>query len=191
MNKMFKLMFASAFLAASSLSHAVMIEFSPTDQTVDLGDSVSVDLIASDLASEDLGAFQFDMLFDDGILDLTSVTFGTGPSTDVGGFSPVQESSAGSGSVFLKELSTSLDLSAQADSFVLATLEFATDAVGIADLSFDNLIFSDLGGSALDFEAFTGTIEVVGSTNVPEPSSLAIMLLGTAGLFWSRRTLKS
>ena len=56
---------------------AITIGFSPASQTVEVGDTVLVDVVISDLAGEIVSAYDLDVTYDASILSATDVTFGT------------------------------------------------------------------------------------------------------------------
>lgn len=176
-----KSLVASSMLLAciSPLSQAVTIGFTPSTQTVELGDNAWVDLVISDFASdESLGDFDIDLSFDASILSLDSVVFG-----DQLGVSWQDSFDFGGGSFNIYELSfedaATLE-SDQADSFTLASFSFNTLSTGISDLFVDWVwALGDQYGDPLDYELASGSIEVIDrKVDVPEPGTL--FLLGPA-----------
>ena len=165
--------------SVSTVSQALMIDITPNFQSVFVGESVSVDIVASDVSNAGgLGDFDFDLSFDDSILNFDSVTFGTGL-----GFG-LQDSSALGGSLNINEVSFESEaylLANQADSFILATINFTASAIGLSDVAFDSIwALGDAGGNAIDpFNTSNASIEVLQrSASVPEPSALALLSLG-------------
>lgn len=118
---------------------AQTLTVTPSAQTVDVGDAVSVDLRISGLgdgAAPSVGVFDIDFTFDPSLLSFSTVSYGTG--LDVLGLGSLQATTPGAGTVNLFELSfdTADDLNAfQSDSFTLATLTFNTLAFGASQLT--------------------------------------------------------
>jgi hypothetical protein len=178
--KHMKTLTAAALLLGSGLSTAVELSIAPPSSSLQQGDSVSVDLIASGLgnfASDSLGAFFTEILFDDTILDFLSASYGPflGDPAD-----PIETSiltTAGVGSVGLDEFSFLLDFeldALQPDTFTLATLTFSGQALGTSALSFGTVDLSDAVGNTLVPTALnTGSIQV---TAAPIPATAALML---------------
>jgi hypothetical protein len=172
-------------------SHAVLIGFQPSDQTVFLGDSVSVDLVISGFdASQSLGDYDLNLSFDSSILNLSSVIFGNELGTSL-----QDTSNAGTGTLNLNELSwesaTTLE-NDQADSFTLATLTFDTLSLGLSKLDISSVFaLGDQYGSWLDFSLASGSIEVIENlVNVPEPGAVALFSFGLISLTALRRRIK-
>ncbi|RNC65601.1 MAG: hypothetical protein ED859_17430 [Desulfuromonadales bacterium] len=64
-------------LLAAVPAMAITIGFQPAAQTVGLGNSVSVDIVASLGSNEIVAAYDLDLSYDSTILSATNVTFGT------------------------------------------------------------------------------------------------------------------
>lgn len=167
---------------------AASIVFSPSSTSVDVGDTVMVDLIVTGLgdgAAPSLSTFDLDVLFDPLLLSVATVTFGDpilGDQLDLGAGS-ITLPTLGTGVINLFALSFAspalLD-SDQADTFVLAALAFSGLGNGISALSLSVNAFGDSFGDPLAVSTGVGGIEV-GATVVPEPSSLLLLLLGGIG----------
>lgn len=174
-----------AILAYAS-AQAAVLSVLPSSQTVNSGDTLSVDLRMSDLGdgtSPSIGVFDIDLLFDPLLLSFGSATYGTG--LDVLGLGSLQIATLGVGSVNLFELSfdTIDDLNTlQPAAFTLATLTFTALADGTSVLTLFVNALGDAEGSSLPATLQNGSV-TVGSpppTPVPEPESYALLL---AGLF--------
>ena len=160
-------------LAGAGAAHAtILLSFNPSAQTVLLPNTVSVDLVVSGLGggvSPALGGFQFNILYNPGIVHATDATFGLDLG-DPGAFEALTSSDVSSpGAASLSEISllTSSDLVAgEPASFVLATLDFQTVGGGTTPLSFDSVVLSDESGNILSFNASPGSITVL----TPEPA---------------------
>ena len=173
----------TALLLSSSLSAAVELSILPSAVTVQQGNSVSVDLVASDLGSfsaPSLGAFLVEIAFDDAILDFDSLVYGGflgNPSN------PLETSivtTTGVGFVSLDEFSFLFDFeldALQPDSFTLATLTFSGQAVGASALSIGTVDLSDAVGNTLTPTALNaGSIQVTSANEVPVPATATLIL---------------
>lgn len=173
----------AALLLSSNISAAVELSILPSAVTVQQGNSVSVDLVASDLGSfsaPSLGAFLAEIIFDDAILNFDSVVYGgfLGNPGD-----PVETSivtTTGVGLVSLDEFSLLLDFeldALQPDSFTLATLTFSGQGLGISALSIGTVDLSDAMGNTLTPTALNaGSIQVTSANGIPVPATAALIL---------------
>ena len=197
MKKKLTLMWLLGCLAVFALKHAhagflVNLDFDPNAQNVNLGDNVFVDLTVSGLSnggSPSLGAFDFDVLFDDSILSFTTATFGNslGDPNPAAFEAVTNVDTSVAGAIGLDETSLLFDLSFQADAFVLATLEFATLATGTSALTYANEVLSDENGSVLSNNTSTGSV-TVNRAVVSAPDTLSLMgAFLLLGLLFSKR----
>lgn len=177
-----------AFSIQSTQVQAALISFDPSSQSVELGDSVSVDLRISDLGDDSLGAFDIDIAFDDSILDFQSFTFGTG--LDVSGLGSVNGFAVAGGDINIFEISldSPSDLNTfQPNDFVLGSFTFDTLSIGTSTLDLTINALSDEFGFLLEAGAASGSIKVA-AASVPAPAALWLFGTGLIGLIgFSRR----
>ncbi len=185
----------SSFLLITSQSAfaVVILNFTPTAQTVLLSGQASVDITASNLQNEYIGAFDFDVNWDNSILSLASVSFGSALG---GGLLSFQNESTNNGlgistlaeASFLSDLTS---LQTGTTDIILATLVFDTLSVGQSILNLTGNIpgggfLGDENGFLLATNANTGSINVV-ATQVPVPETLFLMGAGLLTLLSVRR----
>ena len=179
----------AATMLVSQSSYAVLLGFSPSFQSVNLGNQASVDIVASDFNGEFIGAFDFNTAWDSSILSFASIEFGSALGGPLNAFE--FGTPAGPGSIDLFGVSLAFDLSMYQDGLAditLATLTFDTLSSGISDLNFsgsiapNSLFLVDDLGIALSTNTASGAIQVV---SVPEP--LSILLLGLGLVFMRYR----
>ena len=203
-------------LCGTPPASATSLVFSPQDQTVGLGSSVSVDVKATDLAGQMVGSYDFFVGWDSSILSLASVTYGnanfTGDTapfvtnmTNPNGLNSEEVLGWATGALLNQNGSTPIDF---------LTLNFNTLALGTSALTFADGIVSGFdtngnpiyNGSLGDDSAITQTIagvnKVQGSITVvqggptpgpgpgpavPEPSIILLFGAGFMGWTISRR----
>ncbi|MDA8140843.1 MAG: cohesin domain-containing protein [Desulfobacteraceae bacterium] len=177
-------LFVLVWLGIASTAMAISIGFSPSSQAVEIGDSLTVDVIISGLSAADeiVSAYDLDVSYDAALLLATGVTFG--PYLDdllFPGFA-FQEAILASGLIDLAELSILSDdelALQQGDSLVLATLHFNALALGTSPLTFTFDDENDIKGrKALELyvEALGADVTVTAATQpVPEPSTLLML----------------
>ena len=147
-NKTIRIVLCTIFMIAffSSRVWAIALSFEESASTINIGESIEIDLVISGLENNNLAAFDFNVNFDDSILDFNSYSLGTGLGTgwDISDFS-LGYLGAGSCNVHLSEFSWLWDFTFQPDSFTLATLTFTGAGVGTSPLSFSDVLLSDDG----------------------------------------------
>lgn len=192
LRKVFSGLAAATLLCGSLSANAIMISVAPSMQTVSVGDSLFVDVVISDLgagAAPTIGAFDIDVMFDTGVLDLTSVVFGTG--LDVLGLGSLQ-GVIGTGpiNVFEVSLDNPGDLRAlQADSFTLFTMNFDALAAGMSGIDLMVNDLSSAGGRSFPrVGVASGEVSVERAQDMPEPATMLLFGLGLAGLGFARRS---
>ena len=115
----------------------------------------------------DLYDFDFNVNYDDSVLSFTNYSLGTGLDDSLA--PPTDYSRNLGGGVFNLAQSAGFlaDLSAQLDTFTLATLSFSGISEGISLLSFDNgeagfILLGDGQGDSIDASFENGSIDVYG-----------------------------
>lgn len=188
---MIKTLFRSGLLAVlvtCSFVQAQTISITPSTQTVNVGDTVNVDLQISGLGlgtAPSLGIFDIDFGFDPSLLAFSSALYGNG--LDVLGLGSWQATTPDIGTINLFELSfdTVDDLnSLQADSFILASLSFNALASGSGPLTLTLNSLGDANGDNLSV-ALSGasvTVENPVVPSIPEPETLPLILVGLGAL---------
>lgn len=196
--KLILLLLASCYLGLYQIpASAISLEFQPTAQTVNVGDSVSVNVVISGLgnANQIVSAFDLDVIYNPGILTATGVTFG-GLLGDLSAL-PLPEAEAdavlSAGRIDFWELSWLSDAELRAlpqpDSFSLATLTFKALGAGATSLEFDANTPPGIDVKGLDANKLTldlvglGSVTVAGELNpVPTPATIWLFLLGLIAL---------
>jgi hypothetical protein len=170
---------ASSFASAAFADGVPNLSVVPALSTVSTGDSFAVDVNIADVT--DLYDYQFDLSFNPAVLQATNVLEG---SFFVGGVSFFQgflDNTAGTITFVADSLSgPGPGLSGGG---TLVEFDFTALAAGLSDLTISNVILQDstqVGSSdTLPYTTTNGSVNVQGTTAVPEPSNL---LLLTAGL---------
>ncbi len=180
-------------ITSQSVFATVILSFSPNTQTILLSGQASVNIVASNLQNEYIGAFDFDVSWDNSILSLASVSFGNALG---GGSLSLQSENTnnGLGTSNLAEsslLSSLTSLQTGTTNIILATLVFDALSVGQSVLNLTGNIsgggfLGDENGGILDTSTNPGLINVV-TTSIPEPETLFLVGVGLLALFGLRR----
>ena len=173
-------------------AEAITIGLQPAATTVDVGDTLTLDVVISglDSAGEIVSAFDLDVTFDQTMLQATGVAFSDflGDPTS---FEALADAVLIPGRIDFWEISLLSDsdlLSRQPGSFALATLSFQAVGVGTTSLLFDPITapgidVKGLSANRLDLDASGASITVTGQPNpIAEPSTIWLWLLGFCAL---------
>tara|TARA_R110002012_G_scaffold123212_3_gene273564 strand:- start:2390 stop:3001 length:612 start_codon:yes stop_codon:yes gene_type:complete len=161
---------------------------SNVNETANIGDTIIFELWFSGLENVDVGGFEFLLGFNDAVSPVDSAVGNA--SLDEFDFFDVMTNS---NNIDIYAVSLAADLSAQADEFMFATLSFMASGVGVSNLTFSNLIVSDLDALAMDISVFDAQITVVDDRNntpVPTPTAWGIFLLAVVGLAYRYKAHK-
>ena len=195
------LMSLGTALAAAMLStqaSALIISLTPSFQTAQPTDSVSIDIVATDFGNEVIGAFDFDILYDSLALSFTGYTLGGGLG-DLGLGEALDLSFGDLGGIIdLAETSFLFDfelLPLQSSPLVLATLDFTVDVLAPGDITVVQLdvgdpnlyVAGEFGLELLDVEYNPTAVISNGERDLPTPATLSLFGLGLVGLGMFRR----
>lgn len=173
-----------AGLLACGGVHAALLRITPSSQSVDVGNTVTVSLQISGLnngVAPSLGVFDIDFGFDTALLSLSGALYGSG--LDVLGLGSVQATTPGVGAVNLFELSLDsvADLNAlQLDAFTLVTLSFNALASGFGPFTLTVNSLGDAEGLSIPVTVEGGSVTI--NAAVPEPATSALAALGLFAL---------
>ncbi|MBU1010504.1 MAG: PEP-CTERM sorting domain-containing protein [Bacteroidetes bacterium] len=157
---------------------------------VGVDDMINVDVLISDMQGAYLGAFDFNVNFDESVLAFDSYSLGSelgdisAGNADDWGFGYL-----GSGVLNLSELSWLWDLSSQPDEFTLATISFLGNGQGTSVLMLSDVILSDDWG--YDLQAISESSSINVTSSVPEPATILLLSAGFIGLFSAKRRMGS
>lgn len=170
-------------------ANAALITMAPSSQTIELGETASIDVSISEFATDQyLGAFDLGVAFNSSILSVTNVVFGTEL-----GFSFQDEFVDGSG--LHAVLESSLEdpqflVDNQVSEFLLFTIEFTAAGFGTSSVAFDSVLLGDQDGNEItDVDFNSARITVNNPNAVPEPGALSILLAGFAFVAIRKRAI--
>lgn len=174
----------SALLLSTNAQSAILT-LDPFNSTIEQGETIDLNLrVWGLMPTQDIAFWSVDLGYDLSVFSFDSAVTGDelgNPATPFTPFGfPAGFVDTGS-NLTLAETSSLLDLSSQADNFILATLTFSGVAPGTATFALDSLsaIFMDSLGGAINIDsALSGSGTVNPVTAVPVPG--AVWLLGSA-----------
>lgn len=210
---------AAAALCASAPAHAdIVISFSPSSSTINVGDTVKVDMTISGLDAEILSSYDFNLLWNTGFVTLAAGDVDLTPgctAMGAGSFCAIDSLVNGNLDVQAFALDDDATLAAnQANSFVIASFTFTGAAAGLTTLTLGanpdyDQNFVGLGFNSLQ-NVSVGSAEIcvrsdLGSTlpgqncggtpGVPEPASYGLAGVALLAAGWAgrgrRRTVKA
>lgn len=177
---------AFGFVGAAS---AYTLSITPADQTTTVGSQIGVSITASDfLQAGGLGAYNFDLSFEAGVLGFDHVADGLGLGAAFG----LDYALAGN---VLSFTDTSFDdpatlLAGQSPSFTLFTIYFNALGEGTSFLSLSGVTLADAYGNSMnEYSQFDGSVTVQGGVTapIPEPGTLPLIALGGLACLWVQR----
>jgi hypothetical protein len=182
-----RLIISAALLIVACQARATTLAVSPSSRSTSLGQAVTASVGISGLGghvSPSLGTYDLNVAFDPMILSFASVAFGDpilGDKLDPSGLGDVQTTTPGIGTVEVFELSldsASLLNSSQPPAFTLFQLAFDAIAEGTSPVSITINALGDENGNSLPASIENGSVQVITSSTIPEPSSWATLLCG-------------
>tara|TARA_R110002012_G_scaffold302230_1_gene503045 strand:+ start:1826 stop:2413 length:588 start_codon:yes stop_codon:yes gene_type:complete len=168
-------------------ANAALITMTPSSQTIELGDTASIDVSISDFATDQyLGVYDFEVAFNDSILSVSNIIFGTEL-----GFSFQNDFSFGADLHVVLEASledAQYLIDNQASEFLLFTIEFTGTNYGSSSVALDYVLLGDQDGNEItDVDFSSARITVNNPNAVPEPSALGILFAGFAFIAMRKR----
>ena len=168
-------------MSAASASATPILSIDPTSTTVNVGDSVVLEIKIGDVV--DLFAFSFDLVFDQTILSFQSITEGAfltsggDPTFFISGtvFPPDSGTVSGTGNVVLGP--------GVSGSGTLAIATFLAQMAGTSSITFQDPVFVDSNNALIAFDPInSGSVEVIGVFAVPDEPSGMILLASALAL---------
>lgn len=191
------LLFCISMMAIPMQANAVSFSFSPSTGNINIGDSISLDLVIGELGDTgplSLGGFDLGIGYNASILTFDSVSYGSllGDIDPLAFETDIFTDSSVLGTLNLSEISflSSLELDTlQSASFTLATLEFSGLAAGTGSIMTGSGDLTDADGNSLvGFSTFPANITVNSPSTVDEPSAFFLMLASFLGLSRMRKS---
>ena len=158
MNRLVKKLFAcfcAAIVLVSLSAHAwaYSLSFDPIETEIGVEDTFGIDVVIAGLEADNLAEFSLNVIFDESILDFESLIFGSElgdiNSGEADNWSlPYLED----GIIDISELSylPTSAFQSQPDEFVLLSIIFVADSLGISPLTFSDIVLGNEMGESLD-----------------------------------------
>ncbi|MGL1959131.1 MAG: PEP-CTERM sorting domain-containing protein [Colwellia sp.] len=183
----------------SFTSNATLLSVNFDDVDYQVGDVISADIIISEIESDSfnftklVANFNFNVLFDESILEFSNVIFGDKLDVDPDPFWASEQTSnlISAGNIKLQEVAQAFDFDlfdAQGglSQFILATVNFNVLASGSGTIELINVVIGDeMGISFTDITAGKQSFTTVNNVDVPEPATLWLFM--SAMMFFLRK----
>ncbi|GAA6172539.1 hypothetical protein NBRC116592_22090 [Colwellia sp. KU-HH00111] len=183
------LLIATLFMLVSINANATLITTVFDHDTFNIGDTVSAYIQVQDIEADALGfqklisGFGISLAYDESLLAISSFGFGDKLNVDPFGPSTQNFNDAVLGQLVMSELSFAWfdDLFAAQSAFEefnLITINFVALTQGDANFNIlSAALADDFGSSFSNLQVLDSSVSIVGATQVPEPSSMGLMLL--------------
>lgn len=196
MKKILATLGTAAILACGSANATILMNFTPSSQHVNIGDTVSVDATISGLGSEILSAFDLNFFWDKTVMGSTFISANAasayGQLGDNYGFAPMfafDVANFGEWGLIASAIEEDAVVAAnQDDSFLLARFTFSADANGVTNFTLGldpdfERNFVGLNFTSLDVQVGSACIAVgTGQCmTVPEPATFGLAGLALVG----------
>ena len=175
-------MFVFLTFAFNDHASGAALSFRSDISTINIGEMVNVDIMISGLENIDIGAFDFNINYDDPILVYNSYSLGNGLGVIPDDAEDWSLGDSGDGTVNIAEISYLDDLSSQLDEFILATITFTGNTAGTSALTFSDVFLGDALGDPVEFLQNEGSLQVV-----PVPATLYLFSSGILFLVGRRK----
>lgn len=184
-----KLVLILALTLLSANAKAGLLTLDVEDLDYQVGDTVTVDVVASDFFDvigfqQYISSFNFDLSFDSSVLGFQTASYGTGLNMGVDIMSFQNSIASTTSPVSFGEISLLDEIGlflAQTPSFVLASIEFEILSAGDAALDLLNIsMFEGTGFLVQEISSVnveTANINITDSAEIPVPPTLFLLAL--------------
>ena len=181
LTRVLRVLLLLGFLLSGSVIRAYAVptlSIVPSGQTVFKGQSLSLDITVSDIT--DLYAFQFDLAFNPAFISTVSIAEGAF-LLSVGTTAFIDGVIDNVGGTISSTAGTLVgEISGASGSGILASITFQADALGTSNIALSNVIFQDSNLVDITPTITQGGAITVIPANVPEPTTLILIILGLA-----------